>query len=294
MKTNKRIRELFYFLLRATFIPYILRRTIQRNTVTILVYHNIRYETVDLLFRTLKKRYNFISLSEYIDRLYDHNGKGFPERAIIFTLDDGYLENYRILPLAVKYGVKPAVFLCSGVVDTNQALWFNVFRTRKEKENLKKMPDEERISLLNGYQGAIAGKERTRAFLNKAEIAEMKGIFEFQSHTITHPILGKCSDEKSRHEIFGSKRELEDKFGVTITALAYPNGSYGKRETEILKDAGYKCGLTLETTKNNLHSNPYTLSRIPLNDDSGINEIIVKASGFYDMVFKRIFPKERY
>ena len=31
----------------------------------------------------------------------------------------------------------------------------------------------------------------------------MKEIVDFQAHTVTHPILPACSDEKAEHEIAG-------------------------------------------------------------------------------------------
>ncbi len=291
---KKLMREIVYLTVRITLLPFLLRRTIQKNAVTILTFHNIEYNTARLLFAFIKKEYTPIALSQYIDILYNQNSSIVPQRGMIITLDDGYKENYRLLPLAKENNIVPTIFICSSVVDTNHKLWFNIIRNKRQKRKLKKIADEDRVKICSAWQKEMKDKLQARVFLNHSEMIEMRNYFEFQSHTITHPILSKCSKEKSREEISLSKKVLEDKFGFVISALAFPNGSYTSREVDYLKQAGYKCGLTLNFHYNTSKSDPFQVSRIPLNDDAGINEIVVKASGLYDLLIKRIFPIRHY
>lgn len=294
MGLKKAIRETIYFLVRYTTVPFLIRQIVQKKTVAVLTFHNIKYKTAELLFDFIKKNYHPISLSQYIDILYKDNTTGLPQRGIIVTLDDGYKENYNILPLAEEYHIIPTIFLCSSVVDTNQKLWFNVVGNKKEKRKLKRISDEERMKFFFSYPKDMIDNVPVRTFLNRTELDEMKDFFEFQSHTVTHPILPKCPDKKSEEEISLSKKMLEEKFGLSISALAFPNGSFTSREIGYLRKAGYKCGLTLNFDYNTSQSDPFQISRIPLNDDAGIHEIAVKTSGLYDMLIKWIFPIRHY
>ena len=121
----------------------------------------------------------------------------------------------------------------------------------------------------------------TRQSLSQAEIAEMKSAVDFQSHTVFHPILPACSIERASWEIIGSKEALESEHGLKIYALAYPNGDYSDREVELLRNAGYTCGLTLDPGFNDSETDPFRLRRVALPDDAGIDEVIVKVSGLW-------------
>jgi peptidoglycan/xylan/chitin deacetylase (PgdA/CDA1 family) len=91
-------------------------------------------------------------------------------------------------------------------------------------------------------------------------ITELKEINENKtitigSHTVSHPVLTKCSDVESSYEINFSKEELENIINKQVKYFAYPNGNYGLREIEILKNNGYTAAFSTITdylTKNNL------------------------------------------
>ena len=137
--------------------------------------------------------------------------------------------------------------------------------------------------------GFAENKEfQDRAILNLEEINEIKEFINFQSHTLFHPILPNCSDDKSYNELLIPKRELENIIGINVDAIAYPDGKYSLRDIENVKNAGYKCGLTNDYGFNTIYTDPYTLKRIPIDDDASVHEIIVKTSGFYDFIKKFI------
>jgi peptidoglycan/xylan/chitin deacetylase (PgdA/CDA1 family) len=117
--------------------------------------------------------------------------------------------------------------------------------------------------------------------LSAREIEEMKPIVDFQSHTIYHPLLPQCTDQRALDEISNSKSQLEDKFGLRIIALAYPNGDYSPREIAAAKQGGYKCALSLDLGFNSRTTPAFQLKRICINDDAGLDELFVKASGLW-------------
>ena len=117
--------------------------------------------------------------------------------------------------------------------------------------------------------------------LQKTQIDEMRGYVDMQSHTRYHSTLPRCDSEEARREIFESKEVLENEYGLNVFALAYPNGDYSEREISFAKEAGYKCGVTVDAGFNSITTDPFKLKRLSVNDTENIDELIVKASGVW-------------
>jgi peptidoglycan/xylan/chitin deacetylase (PgdA/CDA1 family) len=66
--------------------------------------------------------------------------------------------------------------------------------------------------------------------------------FELGSHTLSHRDLTRLQKRELRAELRGSKKLLEDRMGVAVTAISYPFGRYSARVTEEALQAGYTCG----------------------------------------------------
>lgn len=60
-----------------------------------------------------------------------------------------------------------------------------------------------------------------------------------QSHSLTHRLLNRLSANEIEQELFESKRLIEDKVGVAVTALAVPMGGYPGSTRRIAVGAGY-------------------------------------------------------
>jgi peptidoglycan/xylan/chitin deacetylase (PgdA/CDA1 family) len=117
--------------------------------------------------------------------------------------------------------------------------------------------------------------------LSADEIAELRKTVDIQSHTVLHPILPRCESDRAHREIAESRRDLEANFGVSVYALAYPNGDYTDREIELARAAGYECALSMDFGFNSAATPMFRLKRICINDDAGINELALKASGVW-------------
>ncbi len=120
-----------------------------------------------------------------------------------------------------------------------------------------------------------------RQALNKSELLEMQPLVDYGSHTKFHPILPNCPAEVSRNEIAASKTHLEDMLGQPIEHFCYPNGDYGTREMDYLKDCGYKSARTLAWGWNDKHSDPFQLKVIEFLDDSSINMLCAHFTGVF-------------
>lgn len=281
-------------ILRMTFIPLFFREVIQRHRVTIILYHRIGYDTAKRHLDALKARYNIISLKDYIDARETSSTARLPKKSMIITLDDGHCSNSSLLQLFKAYDIKPTIFLCSGIVGTNRHFWFLEINANLG-ERLKLVSQEERLDELRKIGYTDQKEFGDRQALSSSELSELKGIFDFQSHTVTHPCLTKCTDQKAWEEISESKSGLEKMLDSPITVISYPNGDYSEREVKMAKDAGYRCGITVDLGFNDDGTDLFTLRRICMKDGGGAAEALVRASGLYDLLknfFKRTLPRK--
>lgn len=280
------LTKIIYKGLRISFLPVFLRTFIQRNTVTILVFHNPSVLTFEKTLKYLLKHYEIISLNEYISSI--ENILIPIKKSVILTFDDGYKNNFQLVNIIRRYQVPVTIFVCAELIGTNRHFWGTMVPLGVTKRNLKKIPNKDRIDLFkkNGIDLHFEHGNDARQCLNYSEIEEMKstGLFDFQSHTVSHPILINCTDAESNNEIKNSKLMLESTINNKIFALAFPNGDYSQREVKYANNAGYKCCLTTKPGYNNKNSNLFELKRIGITDNANLDEIIVRVSGLWGLV----------
>jgi peptidoglycan/xylan/chitin deacetylase (PgdA/CDA1 family) len=277
--------QFIYKLLRYTFIHLFFREIIQKNKISILLFHNINQETAVKVFTYLKNHYNIISLQEYITALKSSDNTIIPYKTMIITFDDGYAENYHLLPILEKLQIPVTFFICSAVVGSNRQFWFDQLPAR-DAINIMKLSVPERNKKLSEMGIEISKEKKNRTALSDAEIQEMISCrhVDIQSHTRFHPNLPMCPLREMQDEIENSRKELESTYAINVNSLSYPNGDYNIQVVDFTKKAGYTCGLTVDFGYNDLSSDPFTLKRLSVNDTSDINELIIKSCGFWQWV----------
>ena len=82
------------------------------------------------------------------------------------------------------------------------------------------------------------------------------------SHSMSHRNLKKLSEADLRDEIFGSKKLLEDQFGLEIRHFCYPFGGYNERVRDLVQEAGYKTASTVLFGVNDAGTSRFELKRI--------------------------------
>ena len=278
------VRKLVSILLRFTLIPFFIREFNQRKKVTIILYHDIKPDTASMHFKALKSKYNVISLKDYIKAR--KLGKKLPPKSLIITFDDGFKSNHKLKPILKKHKITATIFLCSGIVGTNRRFWWKHNIDKNTREYLKNIPNKKRLEILRKLGFEREKEFEDRQALSKDEIEEMKNIVDFQSHTMFHPILTKCSAERANKEILQSKMDLENNYGLRIYALSYPNGDCSDREILMAKKAGYECGITVDLGFNSQNTDLFRLKRICIDDVADINELLVTVAGLWDFLLR--------
>jgi peptidoglycan/xylan/chitin deacetylase (PgdA/CDA1 family) len=249
----------------------------------------------DQQLRLLKKYYHVMELSQAITRLSQGSHK--PLAAI--TFDDGYLDNYTdAYPLLRKHGLPATIFLTCDYVDQKSIPWPEILRgaltaasvghidltqyglghfhlnslsaricaIRYLNETLKRISEKKKISVIKAMEKLVAEKsDSRRLMLNWKEVKEMlTGGVCFGSHTVTHPILTRVSQEDVNRELFASKQIIESNIGEGIESLAYPNGQrtdFDKFVKECAKAAGYRNACTTISGYNTGETHPFELKR---------------------------------
>jgi peptidoglycan/xylan/chitin deacetylase (PgdA/CDA1 family) len=276
------MKEFIFTLMWYSGLPFIFRELLQRNRVTIFLFHDIRPKNAEKMFGYLKKNYSLIGLQDLLDN-YSAGTWNFPKKPLIISFDDGVAANYSLLPVIKKMGIPVTIFLCAGIINTRRHFWFTLKNPNYTFGELKQMINQSRLMALQETGITQETEFDDVQALSKKEIAEMAPYVNFQSHTLFHPFLPRCTDEEAEQEIGGSKRLLEQEFGLKINAFSFPNGDYSPRDIELCKKAGYSCAITLIPGYNTPNTDLFRLKRVSANDTENLYELAVKASGFWGL-----------
>ena len=207
--------------------------------------------------------YTTISLED-MEKYYSGAEIELPEKPIMITFDDGYLNNYEVAyPLLKKYDSKATIYLIGWSVGRDTML-----------------DSDKRINPHFTYEQGIEMME--------------SGLVDFGSHTDdlhnleglsygykTQAGLGLLkyegeSDEKYRDRITGdlkkSKKDLEENLGVEISSIAYPYGMYNDIVIEVIKALDFKSGLVIDSDKTS--NSIYEIRRTSMKEDINLLDIL--------------------
>jgi peptidoglycan/xylan/chitin deacetylase (PgdA/CDA1 family) len=272
------ISEAMAIVLRWSGIPFLVRNTLARGKVSIILYHSPSLEVLESHLDYLVRRYRIITLSQLVDAIHERNWDSVPGKALVITFDDGDRENFALLELFNRYSVVPTIYLCSQIVGHARHYWFNEV---EDPEPLKALPNAERLAVLERRTGFAPTKEYAEdpQALSREQVAEMAGHVDFQSHTRFHPVLTTCSDAECRDEVERSRIEVEELSGRECRHFSYPNGDYGLRERVLVEQAGYASGRTIDLGWNDINSDPYRLKILSWRDDTSVSRLAADLTG---------------
>lgn len=286
----KALKNLFWKLIVLSGLPWFIREVLTKNKAGILLYHEPAPENLEKHLKFLSKHYNLITLNLLVEAILTKDWAKIPPKALVITIDDGHQSNYALLEIFKHYNVKPTIFLCSQIINTQRHFWWKnnypnhyELKTLSRKEMLKKLKEKVDYFPEKNY--------KDRQALNLDELEEMKSFIDFQAHTCFHPILPLCENHESKQEIQKCKTDLEQLLKQPIKHFAYPNGDYTQREIAYLKEAGYLSARTVKFGWNTVETDPYQLLILSSNDNISIDKLSAQITGIFNVINKLVGSK---
>jgi peptidoglycan/xylan/chitin deacetylase (PgdA/CDA1 family) len=235
------------------------RGRLDTSGLRILTYHRIADGHDELAVSPSRFRSQMAFLAENgyrgvtIDEAADIIDRGDPvERVIGLTFDDGYLDNAEhALPVLEEHGFSATVFIAPGLTSgTTRPTWYST----------------------------------PPPFLSWDEVVELDrgSVLRFEAHTLTHPNLLSLGEQDARNEIAGSKLELEERLGRSVSAFCYPANLFADRERRLVAEAGYRIAVSTFPGVNTCDTDRLALWRIQIDPRDRLLDFRAKVGGGHD------------
>ncbi|MBT9465183.1 polysaccharide deacetylase family protein [Hydrogenophaga sp.] len=233
-----------------------------------------------VLHATLR-RFRILPLEDALIALRAGN---LPDNAACITFDDGYPDwRMAVVPVLERLGVHATFFVTSGQYVAGLPMWnerilhavaaappgtdtlllkdagldgmgFDTVAQRQHTIRqldafLKYQDPETKERLLVELENHTG---TTRVNAPSMEVADLRDLhargFGIGGHSVTHPILSRCTERQAYEEIAGAREQLESLIRGKVVAFAYPNGAPGKdfgpEHIEMVRRAGYRYAFT--------------------------------------------------
>lgn len=231
----------------------------------------------DWQMQHLRERYDPIGFHDLVE--FVKHGTPLPPRPVIVTFDDGFDDNYRVaFPILRALRMPATFFVSTGYIGRRETFWFDWFfylarhaigklealviggarfpldgadgerQARRALQALWTLPDDQRRTAIETLERSLGMAQPQQGFAQSMpmdwdQVREMAAAgMELGSHTVSHPILSRVNASALRYELVESKRELEERLGRSICALAYPVGgnfAFNREVEEAAREAGY-------------------------------------------------------
>ena len=236
----------------------------------------------------LKNGFTIIS-TETLNSIIKNN-ELLPASSVVFTVDDGWKENKEnIVAVAEKYKIPVTIFITTSPVETGDSYWWTYIQKAFDKKltnlsvgALKLVPNDKRIQELEKIKPFVP-QNRDALTVEEVNAISQSPFITIGSHTVTHPILTMCNDEKSAYEIVVSKKTLENWTKKPIHFFAYPNGNYAQREINTLNSNGFQMAFTTKPEYVTLDSfkSPFEIPRFDVLENVSFAENIIRMTGVW-------------
>lgn len=268
--------------------------------------HLIDAATLRRQLRFLSRHFTVLPLDDALEKL---SAGTLPDRVAALTFDDGTRNlATQAVPILRDFGLPAAVFLATGAMGTREALWpdrlwLGFLHTPRSEIDLtplglgtrclddmadriatlqgvikhfKQLPDKERVQRVEWLISELGPEvdptggpfemltwDEARAMASQAEI-------DLYPHSVTHPILARCTDQKVDYEISESCLTVSRETGQKPDIFAYPNGHVGDfddRAKAALRRNGIRWALSTTKGFATRDSDPLELPRIGIGSD---------------------------
>lgn len=257
----------------------------------------------------LKEKFDIIPLFELPKRLEQRQKRKF----IVFTMDDGFKDNYtKAFPIFKKHNAPYTIFVTTDFPDKTAVIWWYVLedmlishdelslsngvvypahsyeekcdsflKIREEILKLNQLDLENELSRLFDAYKIDWKSQCEKLCLSWDDIRELKKdpLVTIGAHTKHHFNLKQLATEQDvKNEVLAGVKILKEKAGIEPVVFAYPFGSSteaGEREFQILSSLPFACSCISYggACTKQNTKNHSSLPRIMFKQDFNINNI---------------------
>jgi peptidoglycan/xylan/chitin deacetylase (PgdA/CDA1 family) len=208
--------------------------------------------------------YHSLTADEFAGHL---NGVPVPDKSVLITFDDGYLDNWVYAhPVLLKYGFKAVMFVVSSWVHDGP------IRPFAGQGAVVATPSH------NDCKKYIADGRTDEIIVRWSEIQAMQaaGTFEVHSHTHTHTRWDQTAAtvaekrERIAEEFALARATLTEKMGTVSAHLCWPQGYFDDDYVELATKAGFQYLYTTDAYGHNAAgSDPTHIYRFAVRNRDG-------------------------
>jgi len=212
-----------------------------------------------------------------------------PERSIMITFDDGWLDNWvYAFPILKKYGFKAVVFVITSLIAEKGR------RQRTDEGTPSGLPSHKEC------QKMIEAGLASEVMLSWEELREMEGsgLIDVQSHTHTHKRYDKLYNDRAeridvvKQELQTSKEIIKKKLGKQCNAICWPWGKYDSDYVDASHSLGYKLMFTTEKGTNTPVTEPWRVRRLAIGNISPLalrKKLFIHSRDWLSKAYLKIF-----
>jgi len=195
-------------------------------------------------------------------------GQPIPEKSVLITFDDGYLDNWVYAhPILQRYGMRAVMFLVTG--------WAADGAVRPCMGSGGELPATPSHA---DCKPLIDAGRADEVIVRWSEVQAMQaaGTFEIHSHTHTHTRWDKLCDNAQEkrariaEELHASRATLENRLGSVSDHLCWPQGYFDADYVAIAQQAGFRHLYTTDAFgQNTARHDPLHIYRFAVSNRSG-------------------------
>ena len=187
------------------------------------------------------------------------------ERLVMLTLDDGYANNLRILPLLSEFQIPATIFVATDYIVNQRVYWWDVvYRNRVRQGAMPAMIRAEMEPLMQASRAEVEiyldREFGPRALTPLTDLDRPLTVEELRaiaaeplicigSHTSSHRRLSRLREEDIEAELAGSRAAISQITGSAPRSLSYPYGDYSAEVMRVAARVGFQVGVTCVPVK---------------------------------------------
>ena len=253
-----------------------------RDAGSVLCYHNVVHgddgrvgdpglhvsrERFEKQMCWVAAHYTVVSLGEFVDKL----AAGTSLRSVAaITFDDGYAGVFdHAVPILRALGLPATIFLVAEAPGRSTGFWWD------QVEIVESATPGRRTSWLTHLRGDDEAILRRDAPSANPDLPASHRPADWHTirtslgpgidigvHSATHRSLPTLTDAELDHEVVASRAIVQRATGIVPECFAYPYGLWDSRVRALVRSAGYRAGLTLDSGLNSAFADPWALRRI--------------------------------